>query len=472
MTSVAFFPTADWAEKQPQGVAVRWKKRASPWLNDLPEQISWQRWHHLVRQGGAWLQQNAICSGDLIAYCGTHRLLGVLCYCSALAIGAKIVLINPAMTDSQRASIINQLGVCRLVSECDFANFTANSPPCTFTPFDFSAPATLTLTSGSSGLPKAVVHSVNNHLENAQGVCELVGFQSTDSWLLSLPLFHVSGQGIVWRWLAVGATLVVNEDKADFYSALAKVSHASLVPTQLQRYLACDFPKTAHQHILLGGAFIPPALVQQAKSQNITTYSGYGMTEMASTVCAAKNQVEGVGAPLAAREVRLEQGEIWVRGAGLGLGYWQQGKIVPLVNAQGWFPTKDKGEWHNNQLRILGRQDNQFISGGENIQPEQIEHVLLQSGLLRQAMVVPVDDTEFGQRPVAVVEFIDGWQEQAVQSLQQIVTQHLEKFKHPVHYLCFSNFALNTGIKIARYAVQQAVAQHYLALSTTHVVEK
>ncbi|MDO4697656.1 MAG: o-succinylbenzoate--CoA ligase [Pasteurellaceae bacterium] len=461
MATFSRFPTADWAEKQPQAIAVRWKKGKSHWLNELPEQISWQYWHQLVRQGGEGLQQHAICTGNLIAYVGSHRLLSLLCYCSALAIGAKIVLINPAMTESQRAALLNQLGIQRLLYEEDFANYAMNSPPCRLSNLDFSEPATLTLTSGSSGVAKAVVHSLHHHLANAQGVCELMAFHATQSWLLSLPLFHVSGQGIVWRWLSCGATLVVNEEKTDFYTTLAEVSHASLVPTQLQRYLACDLPKPAHQHILLGGAFISPALVQQARAQQITTYSGYGMTEMASTVCAAKNQIDMVGSPLVGREVRLEQGEIWVRGAGLGLGYWQQGNIVPLVNAQGWFPTKDKGEWHNGQLRILGRQDNQFISGGENIQPEQIERVLLQSGLLKQAMVVPIADPEFGQRPVAAVEFIGAWSEQAVRSLQQFVTIHLEKFKHPVHYVCFSTFSFNTGIKVARHMLQKAVAEQF-----------
>ncbi|WP_368903227.1 AMP-binding protein, partial [Proteus mirabilis] len=69
--------------------------------------------------------------------------------------------------------------------------------------------ATLILTSGSSGLPKAAVHTFQAHLCSAEGVLELIPFEKSDSWLLSLPLFHVSGQGILWRWLLRGATLVV-----------------------------------------------------------------------------------------------------------------------------------------------------------------------------------------------------------------------------------------------------------------------
>ena len=80
----------------------------------------------------------------------------------------------------------------------------------------------MTLTSGSTGLPKAVVHNVSAHLANAEGVCALMNFGKDQSWLLSLPLYHVSGQGIVWRWLYAGATLVYR--KRIFINLLVRFS--------------------------------------------------------------------------------------------------------------------------------------------------------------------------------------------------------------------------------------------------------
>lgn len=270
--------------------------------------------------------------------------------------GARVLMLNPAMSPSQRANVLCHNGVERCFDEyCfderDFADFSVDLTACVnkiIAPFSPNSPATLTLTSGSSGQPKAVVHSIQHHLDNALGVCELMAFGAENAWLLSLPLFHVSGQGIVWRWLAVGATLWIDENKATFWQSLAQVSHASLVPTQLQRYLnQRDKLNTTQfqQKILLGGAFIPPDLIAEAHTHQIETYAGYGMTEMASTICAVKNGLENVGKPLLGREVCVEQGEIWVRGAGLGLGYWLDQKLVPFTNAQGWFVTKDKGEW-------------------------------------------------------------------------------------------------------------------------------
>lgn len=101
----------------------------------------------------------------------------------------------------------------------------------------------MTLTSGSTGLPKAAVHTCQAHLASAQGVLSLMPFGAEDDWLLSLPLFHVSGQGILWRWLFAGARMTVR-DKQPLEQMLAGCTHASLVPTQLWRLLVNNTPVT------------------------------------------------------------------------------------------------------------------------------------------------------------------------------------------------------------------------------------
>ena len=84
--------------------------------------------------------------------------------------------------------------------------------------------------------------------------------------------------------------------------------------------------------------------------------------------------------------------EVWLKGAGLAMGYWREGHIVPLTNAEGWFQTKDKAQWLDDELVIQGRLDNMFISGGENIQPEEIEKVIAQSDFVKQVFVLPKHD--------------------------------------------------------------------------------
>ena len=67
-----------------------------------------------------------------------------------------------------------------------------------------------------------------------------------------------------------------------------------------------------------------------------------------------------------------------------------------------------------------------FISGGENIQPEEVEKVLFQSGMVKQVFIVPMEDKEFGERPVAFVDFIEPFNMQAVEKLQNFARLNLE----------------------------------------------
>lgn len=465
MSHFSSFPSTYWAEcHQPhsaQGVAIVWEKGSSPFFPFLSRQISWQQFDQLLKQTIASFLEIGVKPRQILVYSGSNRLCGLLSYCATIAMGARILMLNPAMKANQQETLLAENGITVLVSDHHFANFCADSTAChTSLNADFEQIASLTLTSGSSGSPKMVAHSMRNHLENAQGVCELLDFQSQHSWLLGLPLFHVSGQGIVWRWLLKGATLVINEDKADFYDCLAQVTHASLVPTQLQRYLE-QLSQTVSQKCLLGGSAIPAELVAKAQQFGMTPFSGYGMTEMASTICAVENVLDSVGKPLAGREVQIVNDEIWVRGAGLALGYLQKnGEIRPLVNEEGWLQTKDRGVWNSRgELVVQGRLDNMFISGGENIQPEEIEKRIYQSDLVEQVFILPIADAEFGQRPLAMLKFkqTEADFQQMCNKLQIWLSDRLEKFKHPVAYreLDVEKYQRQGAIKISRKQLMQ-----------------
>ncbi|EIF4605444.1 AMP-binding protein, partial [Salmonella enterica subsp. enterica serovar Enteritidis] len=90
--------------------------------------------------------------------------------------------------------------------------------------------------------------------------------------------------------------------------------------------------------VLLGGAVIPVELTDQASKQGIRCWCGYGLTEFASTVCAKEaDGSDDVGAPLPGREIRIVDNEVWLRAASMAEGYWRDGKLIPLVNDEGWF---------------------------------------------------------------------------------------------------------------------------------------
>lgn len=314
---------------------------------------------------------------------------------------------------------------------------------------DDDAIASLIFTSGSTGQAKAVAHSAHNHLASAKGLLAVFPFTSNDSWQLSLPLFHVSGLAIVWRWLAAGASLKVG-DGDSLYDDLKGATHASLVATQLQRLLDSQQSLTL-THVLLGGSAIPLELALQAQERGIETWLGYGMTEAASTVTAkAVDGSRGVGQILPNRQLKLVDKRIYIAGETLAKGNFVAGKLQEICH-DGWFDSGDLGEWRNGELHILGRADNQFISGGENVHCEEIEQVLIQHQHIDLVFIVPVLDNEFGARPVALISSHQPLQPDNYKILLQ---QQLEKFKWPIDYFLLPSELLQTnGIKISRKLV-------------------
>ena len=164
------------------------------------------------------------------------------------------------------------------------------------------------------------------------------------------------------------------------------VTHASLVATQLLRLLRDGQPDAlaGMKAILLGGSAAPPGLITEAHARGLSVHTSYGMTEMASTVTATPpdaslDALGTSGVVLPQREVRLAaDGEVLVRGATLFAGYLAADATVQRpTDADGWFPTGDLGDWvevgGERMLRIVGRRDHLFISGGENVQPEEVE---------------------------------------------------------------------------------------------------
>ncbi|MGX9417437.1 o-succinylbenzoate--CoA ligase [Vibrio sp. WJH972] len=318
--------------------------------------------------------------------------------------------------------------------------------------YDATHLATLTFTSGSMGNPKVVAHSHQQHYASADGLLHHFSFTPMDCWLLSLPLYHVSGLAIVYRWLQVGACLKVGNGNLE--QEIVGVTHASLVPVQLARLLDNPSLSLNLTHVLLGGSHIPPALCQRAEKRSIETWLGYGMTEAASTVTAkrADSQV-GVGAVLPRRSLIVEGARILVAGDTLALGYYNCGHLTPLVDNRGWYDSGDLGEWRDGELVILGRADNMFVSGGENIHCEEIEAALVAIPLIRVAVVLAVMDKEYGARPVA---FIDCGQQPIDRCyIEQSLALALDKYKWPIDYFALPDSIFNQGIKVSRYHVKE-----------------
>ena len=378
--------------------------------------------------------------------------------------GAVTVPLNPKFPQKQKIELMKNTGSTLL--EQLKSNKTTSENYSSFSSLqsiDPDAWGTIVFTSGSTGSAKAVVHSLANHFYSALGANQLMPLNPGDRWLISLPLYHVGGLAIFFRTLLSGATMVVPSEKLTLAETLTnkKISHLSLVPTQLQRLLqSSDGIDSLLQLklILLGGSPIPETLLDQSEELGLNINTTYGSTEMASQVATGKKDNHRI---LPFREVRISSEkdacpEIEVRGKTRFLGYLYESGLSQPFDKNGWFKTGDIGALDVNPtkiknfqpenynvgyrktlndqsdivhtLTVLGRKDNMFISGGENIHPEEIERVMYESGMLDEAIVVPVKDVEFGKRPVAFVQYKKSANET---ELVQFLKQQLISFKVP-----------------------------------------
>lgn len=327
--------------------------------------------------------------------------------------------------------------------------------------FDATRPATIVFTSGSTGTPKAAVLTVAHHMHNARASRRNLPLESGDRWLLSLPLYHVSGLAVVFRGLEAGAAVSFpspDEALAASFERL-KVTHVSLVPTQLQRLMSepSAAPRLARlKAILLGGSAIPSGLIDEALRRRLPIRTTYGLTEAASQVATATEKelaegLKGPVTPLIPGSVRLDDsGQILLKGPTLFLGYLEGDAIVRPEVEDGWFPTGDLGCLDaQGRLFVTGRKDLMFISGGENIQPEEIERALCRLEGVLEAVVAPVDDPEYGARPVAFVRCGDGRSPDA-EALRKALRETLPGYKIPVAFYDWPADALQDGVKIPR----------------------
>lgn len=338
---------------------------------------------------------------------------------------------------------------------------SAPSDPGSLVPMALDQPVTLVFTSGSTGTPKAALHTWRNHVASALGSNANIPVEPGNRWLLSLPLYHVGGIAVLVRCALGGGAVVVPSSAASLADRLATaaVTHASLVSTQLRRLLHADATHPARMAALLvGGGAVPQGLLDAAHDRGWPLHTTYGCTEMASQVTttppdASLETLTTAGRVLPHRRLRIaDDGEILVAGKTLFRGYVRGDTVHDPRDENGWFHTGDVGTLDaHGRLRIEGRKDHMFISGGENVQPEIIEAELEALPGVERAIVVPIEDAEYGHRPVAFLQMHDA--SLRAERLSQQLATTLPGFMIPDAFLPLPDDS-STGLKTDRAALR------------------
>lgn len=409
------------------------KYRNNPFIISDEAIFTYQEFGNSVNQVASNLKKNGVVAGDFIALVGEANPQYVIFLFALFQVGAVAILLNPKFPQSGISELMIKVNCTKyignekipgdfqkcgdlhedldLLEKSSFKESDNND----IRAISLKQEATVIFTSGSSGESKAVLHTLGNHYYSALGSNDNLKVNNNDRWLLVLPLFHVGGLAILFRSFVAGGSLVMTRDRRDLmkYIKQYNITHLSLVPTQLYRLLISGISLKQYRQlkaVLLGGDKVPAHLIAKALKYSLPVFTTYGSTEMSSQITTTRpgESLTGLktsGKLLQYREIKIDNnGEILVRGKTLFKGYLTKNRIVPDRDVNGWFRTGDIGSMDKNgYLTVQGRKDNMFISGGENIHPEEIEEALNNTDTVMESLVVGVDDDEFGILPVAFI---------------------------------------------------------------------
>ena len=442
-------PIALQAKENPTALAIETT------LNSLSYQELDKLLSRLVRH----LLSLGISKGARISFVAPTAFKTVILLLPLLRMGALACPIIPRFPQVQIEDLIQRLKSSCFVNldTLDFTTSFYQVDPI----IDTEQLFTFLTTSGSSGKSKIACHTFENYLVSALATHLPLQLSKSSRWLLSLPLYHVSGLSILIRCMTIGACVVLTDSKSIWEEIIPhRITHLSCVPTQLFRLTdqKCSLSLLSEQlHcVLVGGAHTSPSLFHSVKELPI--FFTYGMTETTSMITlATKEDLQlkslSMGYPISCCEIKIASDcEVLVKGKNLFQGYWDGFQIKP---PSCWFATKDLGEiCLDNHLYLIGRKDRLFISGGENIQPEEIEQALCSISGIICATVLPKPDEEFGNRPVAFIEDIE---QRSFSQISFELHKILPSFKCPISIWPYPKHLKNTSAKTPIPLLEQHV---------------
>ena len=272
------------------------------------------------------------------------------------------------------------------------------------------------LTSGTTGIPKEVVHkpSLFRYLPPVIGLVEQLRLLEYKSGYIATPLYHGYGLAILFLLLALGKKVILtdsfNAKQACSLIAKHEVEIVTVVPLMIHKMLAENLKsQQSLRCIASGGAMLSPHLVNEVTANvGEVLYNLYGTSETGLNLIATPSDLayapHTIGRGIKGIDLKIVEaneqgiGQLWVKS--------KAGMVNPHHN---WLPTGDLAYQDNNGYYFLaGRQDDLVVSAGENVYPVQLENTLLAHPFIEDVAVIGVHDEQFGQRLQAFVQLKAG----------------------------------------------------------------
>jgi acyl-CoA synthetase (AMP-forming)/AMP-acid ligase II len=434
------------------------------------------------------------------AYVGTGGVMLPLLLFSSARAGVAFTPLNYRLSEDGLRQLIDRLPTPLVIADAEYRDVLTGAGKQVITSEEFvdaartAAPAAefpdpddvgvVLFTSGTTSRPKAVELTHNNLTSYVTGTVEFDSADPTDAALICVPPYHIAGVGAALSNLYAGRKMVyLRQFDANEWVRLVRdegVTTATVVPTMLDRIVTVlerdNVALPTLRNLAYGGSKVALPLVRKALGllPDVGFVNAYGLTETSSTIAvlgpddhraalaasdeAVARRLGSVGRPVPSVEVQIraddgavlgpgQTGELFVRGEQVSGRYAEIGSVL---DADGWFPTKDVAMLdEDGYLFIGGRSDDTIIRGGENIAPAEIEDVLVEHASVRDCVVVGPEDPEWGQIIVAVVVPAEG-QTPDPDELREHVRAHLRGSRTPDRVVFRDELPTNATGKVLR----------------------
>ncbi len=344
---------------------------------------------------------------------------------------------------------------------------------------DADQPVYLAFTSGTTGLPKGVLHSDNTLLANGRALVADWGHGHGDVVLSLSPMSHHIGTVALAQAMAAGMELVVNDSSTGMSGldwivesratyVMGVPTHAMDIQTQMARRGLDRLGQV--RTFYMAGSPIPRAVARSFLDRGVIPQNVYGMSENSShQYTRPDDDVETIigtcGRACAGYEVAIFDadnpdmpapaggaGEIGSRGACLMLGYFgDQEATERSFNRDGWFLSGDLGRLDaRGGLEIMGRKKDLIIRGGHNIHPARIEDLAMRNPAIARAAAFAVADERLGEKVCLAVIPAEDTDLEAMSVLRHLAGQGLSKYDMPEYLAVLDAFPLTASGKVLK----------------------